>query len=171
MKYRVNIRFGEEPDTMPVGSVVATAAAFAPLNHDPMLHSSTFAGSPVAACAVSATIEVIRREGLVERAAQLGPIVVDMARHAQAAGCPHLVRDVRGRGLLVGIEFDTPEMATEYMMALLEHHVIPSYSLNCHPVPRLTPPATLDDADLAWLAAALADAARDLARISPRRVS
>jgi putrescine aminotransferase len=156
---------------MPVGGVVATAEAFAPLNNDPMLHSSTFAGNPVAACAAAATIDVIRREGLVERAARLGPIVLDLARDALSTHCPHLVRDVRGRGLLVGIEFDTPEMATEYMMALLEHHVIPSYSLNCHQVLRLTPPATLDDADLAWLAAALADAARDLARISPRRLS
>ena len=157
---------------MPVGGVVATAEAFAPLNDDPMLHSSTFAGNPVAACAAAATIDVIRREGLGRAGGAAGP---RSCSTWPATPCPptapHLVRDVRGRGLLVGIEFDTPEMATEYMMALLEHHVIPSYSLNCHQVLRLTPPATLDHADLAWLAAALADAARDLARISPRRRS
>ena len=148
---------------MPVGGVVATAAAFGPLNEDPLLHSSTFAGSPLAAAAVTATLGVLRDEGLVERSAILGRVVLDMARDVVAAHCPHLVREVRGRGLLVGIEFLSSDLATEFMMGLVERRVIPSYSLNCHRVLRLTPPATLDDADLDRLASALAGAARDLA--------
>jgi putrescine aminotransferase len=148
---------------MPVGGVVATAAAFAPLNDDPLLHSSTFAGSPLAAAAVTATIEVIRDEGLVGRSARLGRVVLDMATEVVAAHCPHLVRDVRGRGLLVGIEFLSADLATEFMMGLVDRRVIPSYSLNCQRVLRLTPPAVLDDADLNWLAEALAGAAQELA--------
>jgi putrescine aminotransferase len=152
---------------MPVGAVVATAAAFAPLNHDPMLHSSTFAGSPLAAVAASTTIEVIRREGLVERAADVGSVVLDLARQAVASHCPDLVREVRGQGLLVGLDFVSSDVATEFMMSLLDRRVIPSYSLNCHHVLRLTPPATLDRADLGWLAGALDGAAADIARLSP----
>lgn len=148
---------------MPIGGVVATAEAFAPLNEDPLLHSSTFAGSPLAAAAVTATIEVIRDEGLVERSARLGRVVLEMVADVVAAHCPHLVQAVRGRGLLVGIEFLTSDLATEFMMGLVERRVIPSYSLNCHRVLRLTPPAVLDDADLDWLAEALAGAARELA--------
>src|SRR5262249_15519962 len=52
---------------MPVGAVVATPEIFAPLNEDPLLHSSTFAGNPLAAVAASTTLDVIRSEGLVER--------------------------------------------------------------------------------------------------------
>jgi len=152
---------------MPVGAVVATAEAFAPLNEDPLLHSSTFAGSPLAAAAVAATIGVIRDEGLVERSASTGRIVVDMVREVVATHCPALVREVRGRGLLVGIEFLSSDLATEFMMGLLDRRVIPSYSLNCHRVLRLTPPATLDDADLDWLAGALAGSARELAASAP----
>ena len=148
---------------MPVGGVVATAEAFAPLNEDPLLHSSTFAGSPLAAAAVTATIDVIRDEALVERSARLGRIVLEMVSEVVGAHCPHLVREVRGRGLLVGIEFLSSDLATEFMMGLVDRRVVPSYSLNCHRVLRLTPPAILDDGDLAWLAEALAGAARELA--------
>jgi len=153
---------------MPVGAVIATAEAFAPLNDDPMLHSSTFAGSPLAAVAASATIDVIRREGLVARAAHLGPVIVDLALDAVSTHCPDLVVEVRGQGLLVGIEFVSADVATEFMMGLLERRVIASYSLNCHRVLRLTPPATLDQPDLDWLARALDGAARDLAHLSSR---
>ncbi|MGI8806999.1 MAG: aspartate aminotransferase family protein [Acidimicrobiales bacterium] len=148
---------------MPVGGVVATAEAFAPLNDDPLLHSSTFAGSPLAAAAVTATIDVIRDEALVERSARLGGVVLDMVAEVVAAHCPDLVRAVRGRGLLVGIEFLSSDLATEFMMGLVDRRVIPSYSLNCHRVLRLTPPAVLDDADLDRLADALAGSARELA--------
>jgi putrescine aminotransferase len=149
---------------MPVGGVIASSAIFAPLNDDPLLHSSTFAGNPMAAAAVSATIRVIRDEGLVERSAALGAIVTDLARAALDRHCPSLVREVRGRGLLIGLEFVSPDIATEFMLGLLERHVIPSYSLNSHHVLRLTPPALLDPADVDWLARALDGAAADLAR-------
>ena len=148
---------------MPVGGVMATAEAFAPLNEDPLLHSSTFAGSPLAAAAVTATIDVIRDEALVERSARLGQVVLEMVTDVVAAHCPHLVREARGRGLLIGIEFLSSDLATEFMMGLVERRVIPSYSLNCHRVLRLTPPAVLEDDDLNWLAEALAGSARELA--------
>jgi len=148
---------------MPVGGVVATAAMFAPLNADPLLHSSTFAGSPLAASAVSATIATIAAEGLLDRARALGHVVRELAAEAVTTHCPHLVTEVRGQGLLIGIDFVTSEAATEFLIGLLEQHVIPSYSLNSNNVLRLTPPAILDSADLEWLAQALTAAARHLA--------
>jgi len=149
---------------VPVGAVAATAAAFAPLNRDPLLHSSTFAGNPLAAAAVSATIATIRTERIVERSRDLGPAILAMAADAVLAYCPQLVREVRGRGLLIGIEFLASEHAANFLIALLERHVIASYSLNSHAVLRLTPPAILDAADLDWLGTALAEAARELGR-------
>jgi putrescine aminotransferase len=154
---------------MPVGAVVASPEVFAPLNADPLLHSSTFAGNPLAAAAVTATIQVIREEDLVARSRQLGEIVANLAREAVDRHCPTLVAEVRSRGLLVGVDFVSPDIATEFMLGLLDRRVIPSYSLNSHHVLRLTPPALLDDADLDWLATALDGAAADvaLADLSP----
>jgi putrescine aminotransferase len=152
---------------MPAGAVVASAELFAPLNADPLLHSSTFAGSPLAAAAVSATIAAITSEGLIERARDLGPQVRDAAAAAVTAHCPHLVAEVRGQGLLIGVDFVSAEAATEFLIGLLEEHVIASYSLNAGHVLRLTPPAILDAADLDWLARALTSAARHVSRVMP----
>ncbi|MCW2648980.1 MAG: aminotransferase class-III [Pseudonocardiales bacterium] len=153
---------------MPVGGVVATAEMFAPLNADPLLHSSTFAGSPLAATAVSATIAAIKSEGLIERTRELGPVVRELAIEAVAAHCAHAVTEVRGQGLLIGLDFVSPETATEFLIGLLDQHVIPSYSLNSSNVLRLTPPALLDSADLRWLGGALNAAAKHVARTVPR---
>jgi putrescine aminotransferase len=152
---------------MPVGGLVASAELFKPLDDDPLLHSSTFAGSPLAAAAVTATIGVIRDEGLVERSRWLGATVLEVVADAVEAHCQDLVREVRGRGLLIGIDFVSADAATEFMLGLIERRVIPSYSLNTHHVLRLTPPALLDGADLDWLAAALDGAARQAAATCP----
>ena len=152
---------------MPVGGVVATEAMFAPLNADPLLHSSTFAGNPLAAAAVTATIGAIESEGLVERTRELGPQVRGLAEDAVGRHCPHLVTEVRGEGLLVGIEFVSSDVATEFLMGLLDEQVIPSYSLNSSNVLRLTPPAVLDAVDLGWLGRALDVAARRVGTTVP----
>ncbi len=152
---------------MPVGGVVASAPLFAPLNADPLLHSSTFAGSPLAAAAVSATIGAITSEGLIERTRELGPRVRDLAADAVTAHCPHLVTEVRGQGLLIGVDFVSADAATEFLIGLLDEQVIPSYSLNCSNVLRLTPPAILDAADLDWLGRALTSAAKHVSRVVP----
>lgn len=144
---------------VPVGGVLATAELFAPLNADPLLHSSTFAGSPLAAAAVSATIDAIHTEGLIERTRELGPLVTDLARDAVDRHCPQHVNEVRGEGLLIGIDFDSAYAATEFLIGLIENQVIPSYSLNSSNVLRLTPPALLDQADLDRLGRALKSAA------------
>ncbi|MCW2528263.1 MAG: aminotransferase class-III, partial [Pseudonocardiales bacterium] len=153
---------------MPVGGVAATAELYAPLNADPLLHSSTFAGSPLAAAAVSATIKVLKEDGLIERARALGPQLQDLVREAVSAHCPQVVNEVRGEGLLIGIDFVSAEAATEFMMGMLEEQVIPSYSLNSSNVLRLTPPALLDLKDLEWLARALNSSARALGRTFSR---
>jgi putrescine aminotransferase len=152
---------------MPVGGVVASPELFAPLNADPLLHSSTFAGSPLAAAAVTATIGVIKSEGLLERTLELGPQIRDLAAGAVTAHCPHLVSEVRGQGLLIGVDFVSPDAAAEFLIGLLDQHVISSYSLNSSNVLRLTPPAILDAADLDWLARALTSAARHVSRVVP----
>ena len=152
---------------MPVGGVVASARLFAPLNADPLLHSSTFAGSPLAAAAVSATIRTIKSEGLIERTRELGPRIRDLAVGAVMAHCPHLVTEVRGKGLLIGVDFVSADAATEFLTGLLDARVIPSYSLNAGNVLRLTPPAILDAADLGWLERALMSAARHASRAIP----
>jgi putrescine aminotransferase len=151
---------------MPVGAVITTPELFAPIDDDPLLHSSTFAGNPLASAAVTATIDVLRDEELVERSAELGDQVLGVVREALADVPPGVVLDVRGRGLLIGIELASGALATELLLGLVERRVVPSYSLNSHQVLRLTPPAVLSETDLAWLADAVRSAAEHVGRVA-----
>jgi putrescine aminotransferase len=140
---------------MPVGAVVATPEAYGPLDDEPLLHSSTFAGNPLATAAAVATLGVLRSEGLVERAAALGAELQQIVREGVAALPPDVVREVRCRGLMVGIEFVRPHHAALFLEEMLDERVIVSYSLNADAVARLTPPAVLGSEHLVWLREAL----------------
>ena len=147
---------------LPVSAVVATSEAFEGLNRDPFIHTSTFAGTPLAAATARATIEVIEDEHIVERAAALGARLLPEVQGAlgEAGG---LVRDVRGVGLLIAIEFEAEHLAGEFVMELLQRKVIVSHSLNANRVVRLTPPAILTDAHVSWLLDALTGSAAAVA--------
>ena len=110
---------------------------------------------------------VIKSDGLIERARELGPQVRELALDAVTVHCPHLVTEVRGQGLLIGVDFVSADAATEFLIGLLDSRVIPSYSLNAGHVLRLTPPAILEAADLDWLGRALTSAARHVSRVVP----
>ncbi|MFI8091998.1 aspartate aminotransferase family protein [Streptomyces sp. NPDC086080] len=152
---------------VPVAAAVATAEAFAAFDRDPFLHTSTFSAAPLAMAAAEAAIGVIEDEGLVERAAALGGRILTALRAAVARHCPHLVREVRGLGLLIGIEFDEAGLAGEFLLELLARDVIANHSLNAHTVVRLTPPAVLAEPELDHLDDALDGAFRALAQRFP----
>jgi putrescine aminotransferase len=147
---------------VPVAAMVATATAYKPFGDDPFLHTSTFAGSPIAMAAATAAVTAIRDEGLVERAASLGARMLADLR-AALAPCGPLLRDVRGAGLLIGLEFDDPGTALDLVLDLLDRGVLVNHSLNAHRVVRLTPPAVLTDAEADRVVEAVATAASGLA--------
>lgn len=86
------------------------------------LHTSTFLGHPGACAAALKTLEILARDGLVERSRRLGALLLqrllDLKTRQPAIG------DVRGRGLLVGIELiedpDTRQPATALGVGLMK---------------------------------------------------
>lgn len=156
---------------MPVSAVVATEAAFAPLNRDVSIHSSTFAGMPLAMAAVTATLEVIEEEGIVERARELGPRLLEVVRSAVADSCPHLVSDVRGDGLMLGIELPSATIAADLLIQLQRRRVLTSASFNAREVIRFTPPAILEEEHIEWLDRALREAGEAIASVHPEPVA
>jgi putrescine aminotransferase len=146
---------------VPVSAMIASSAAYEKLNQSPLLHTSTFSGNPLGASAVRATIEVMRSENVPAKAHALGEIL--LARFATLrTRHTRLLRDVRARGILMGFEFRADYLAGDFMGELLSKNVIVSYSLNAHRVVRLTPPAFLSDADVAWLVDAVEESMRIL---------
>jgi acetylornithine/LysW-gamma-L-lysine aminotransferase len=81
-------------------------------------HGTTFGGNPVACAAARATIDFIETEGLVQRAAELGE---RLGRGLRAIQSP-LIRDVRGLGLMVGIELR--QKSGPYLAALAGRGVL-----------------------------------------------
>jgi putrescine aminotransferase len=148
---------------MPVSAVLATPEAFRPFDRNNRLHTSTFGGSPLAMAAVIATIEVINRDHLVERARILGDLLIAGLNEALQPLCPDIVCQVRGRGLLIGIELATPTDAATLQRRLLRGGVITAAPLGVDTVVRLTPPAILNEQDLQELLDIVGTAARSIA--------
>ncbi len=133
---------------VPIAAMVATPRAYAPFAKDPYLHTSTFAGSPLACAAATATIGVIHDEQIVARAARIGALLLREMRIVCAGLRPAGLVEVRGRGLLLGIEFEHPGAVGELALQLLERGVLSCHSLNSSRVLRFTPPAVLDDQEI-----------------------
>ena len=148
---------------VPAGAVVATPEVFDVLNANPLLHTSTYGGNPLASAAAIATIEVLEDENLVQRAATLGSRLLAATQSILTETAdPHLIRDIRGQGLMIGLDCTAPSVAAELYAALLARGVITSYSLNASSVLRLTPPAILDETHIDWLLTALHGAISEL---------
>jgi len=148
---------------IPVAAVVASESAYQPFDRDPFLHTSTFAASPVAMAAAAAAVTAISDDGLIDRARGIGEHLLTELR-ALSTSYPELVTEVRGMGLLIGVEFPAEQLAGELMLELLERGVIVNHSLNAHKVIRLTPPAVLDGTGIDWLLDAFAGAAKAVHR-------
>ncbi|MEC3956859.1 aspartate aminotransferase family protein [Nocardia sp. CDC153] len=135
---------------VPIGAVVTTAQLYAPFAKDPYLHSSTFAASPIACAAASAAIRALRAENIVSRAAGLGERLIDAVREIVSSHPGSGPIEVRGRGLLIGIEFPEPGLVGDLYLNLVDRGVLVNHSLNSPTVLRLTPPAVLsaDELDL-----------------------
>jgi len=89
---------------LPIGAVVSgpgLADVF-----QPGKHGSTFGGNPLACAAALATLQVIEDEDLVNRAASMGATFMEGLRGLMA-GHPQ-IKEVRGRGLMIGMEMDAP---------------------------------------------------------------
>jgi 4-aminobutyrate aminotransferase/(S)-3-amino-2-methylpropionate transaminase len=88
-----------------------------PISEGEALHTQTFLGHPPSCAAALASIAIMEEEKLVERSADCGAFALERLR-ARCEGRPGVV-EVRGRGLLLAVELDTPERAsTAYARAL-----------------------------------------------------
>lgn len=147
---------------VPIGAMIATEEAYEPFGRDHLLHTSTFGGSPLACAAAHAALGVMHEEDVVARAASQGARLLAAVRDL-CTGRRELVREVRGRGLLIGVEFTTAGAAAETVLELLERGVLVNHSLNAARVLRLTPPALLEERHTALFLESLDAALRAVA--------
>lgn len=122
---------------LPLGAFVGREEVMATLSSDPPLcHVTTFGGHPLSCAAGLAALEVLQTEGLIERARQLGE---DWQKELARALAPY-AQHVRGKGLLVGVEFASAEFTRRFTARCLELGLIVNWTLHCDNVVRLAPP-------------------------------
>jgi putrescine aminotransferase len=144
---------------LPVSAIAARSEVARPFRMSPSHASSTFCGYPLGAAAVTATIAAMRDERIVEAARRTGATVARLLAAATgAAVADGTVRDVRGVGLLHGVELEHPRTAVVFASALLDGGVVCCRSSASSTTVRLTPPAVLDDEAVATLKRGLAHA-------------
>ncbi|MEW6661535.1 MAG: aspartate aminotransferase family protein [Bacillota bacterium] len=141
---------------MPIGAFTTKKEIFEPFNENPYLHSSTFGGNPLACAAGYAAIETILQDGLLERAARLGDYAISKLNLLKEQ-FPRVIADVRGKGLLIGIELEDEGSGGFLVSRLLEHGVIVVVSLNKPKVIRFMPPAIISDEQLDFSLSAFAE--------------
>ena len=119
---------------------------------EPGEHGSTFGGSPMAAAIGIAALEVLENENLAERSAELGEYFMSELRKIATP----IVKEVRGRGLLIGVEL-YPEAggARRYCEMLLAEGIL-AKETHDHVI-RFAPPLVIEKTDLDWALAIIAD--------------
>ncbi|MEW5761764.1 MAG: aspartate aminotransferase family protein [Bacillota bacterium] len=158
---------------MPIGAYLTTdeiwKRAYGSMERA-LLHTSTFGGNSLACAAAIAALEVILDEDLPARAAASGAYL--LSRLEELKGKYPLLKDVRGRGLLVGLEFAEARrgvtalgvlqrLSDEFLGSLVagellnDHGVLTAYTLNNPNVIRLEPPLAVDREHLDYVLSAL----------------
>jgi len=117
-KWFAHQHYGITPDIMTMAKALGGGTAIGAICARPEVakflvpgtHASTFGGNPLAAAAGVAVFEAIARDGLLENARKTGAYLVKRLQ-AMSARHPGLVREIRGKGLMVGMELSRPGAA------------------------------------------------------------
>ena len=127
---------------IPIGAFLARAELWTPFERDYKVHSTTFGGNPLACAAALATIGVIEDEGLLENAAARGEELL-AGLESIAADFPYFIRAVRGRGLIIGMDFNDADVGTLFIGEMSKNGVLTAYGLNQPKMIRIEPPLNI----------------------------
>jgi putrescine aminotransferase len=123
---------------MPLSAFVSTAEIWEVLVPNPIIHSTTFGGNPLACAAGLAAIQVTLEEDLPGQAAQKGDFLL------RELGClqqqyPEVLKEAHGKGLLIGMEFPTQEIGWKVASGLFKRGVLVAGTYSRAQVIRIEP--------------------------------
>ena len=135
---------------IPCAAFHTTDEIFKSFHPNPFYHTSTFGANPMATTAAATTIQALQDENLVARSAEMGEYFKSGLKHLQKR-FPEIIRDVRGRGLLIGMEIGDAKIGESLAHRMFDRNVLVAYTLNKPEVIRIEPPLiiTRDLIDLA----------------------
>ncbi|EGH66969.1 ornithine aminotransferase [Pseudomonas syringae pv. actinidiae str. M302091] len=130
----------------PISAALFTSKLFDAAARDPVVHASSFAGSALAGAVVNAVLDVVSAPDFTLRVQRLGDRVLSYLRQRLADN--PLITDIRGQGLMIGVEFKRLDHVGEMIIEAAKRHLLLAFCLTDPKVLRLYPPAVISDADL-----------------------
>ncbi len=105
---------------VPIGAMLCTDAAARAIT--PGMHGTTFGGNPLAVGVAIAVIDEMKRSNLLAHVIETGDYFQSRLRALQAKH-PAIV-DVRGRGLMIGVELNSADLAKQVLAGMLQQHIL-----------------------------------------------
>eukprot|EP01133_Synstelium_polycarpum_P016481 gene16481-19596_t len=144
--------FGIEPDIlllakalgggMPMGAFIANKEVMGVFKENPILgHITTFGGHPVSCSAGLASLEVILEEKLLKTVAAKSELFRTLLVHP-------LIREVRGMGLMLGIQLDSFQQVESLSRLCRERGVVIDWFLHCETAMRIAPPLIISEEEI-----------------------
>lgn len=139
---------------MPLGGFLARREimrAFA--ENPPLCHVTTFGGHPISCASALAALNFTEEENLPQRAKIMGVKLKEalkkIAEDYQVKGMSE-IEDVRGKGLMLGIEFSKKETTKAFVKSCLEKGLIVGGTLHTEKVVRIAPPLVINEEEIDW---------------------
>ncbi len=127
---------------MPIGAFTASEKLMKLLSHDPKLgHITTFGGNPVIAAAALATLRELTESDLINQTFQKETLFRKLLKHP-------LIKEVRGKGLMLAILFDSLEIASEVILTCKKQGLLLFWLLFESKAVRITPPLTISETEI-----------------------
>jgi len=127
---------------LPLGAFVSRPEIMGTLAHDPPLsHVTTFGGHPLSCAAGLAALDYALEQRLDERARRLGAQWLESLAELRGP----VLREVRGRGMLLGLDLASPELTRSFCQRAFAHRLILNWTLHRDTVVRLAPPLVITE--------------------------
>lgn len=127
---------------LPIGAFTASREHMLTLSDQPKLgHITTFGGNPVIASAALATLKEITETNLMEQVPRKEELFRKLLKH-------RLIKDVRGKGLMLAVMVESSEIASEIILKCQEKGLILFWLLFEGRAIRITPPLTISEAEI-----------------------
>ncbi len=127
---------------MPIGAFTASEKLMKLFTHNPKLgHITTFGGNPVIAAAALATLKELTESDLILQTFQKEKLFRKLLNHP-------LIKEVRGKGLMLAILFDSPEIASEVILTCKKQGLLLFWLLFEDKAARITPPLTISETEI-----------------------
>ncbi len=145
--------YGVAPDIMtmakamsggvfPISAAIVTPEVIQGIVENPWYLTNTFAGSAPGCAAALAAIEMMESENIADQSRDKGEYFKSGLTQI-AAEFPHVIREVRGKGLWIGVEFNCADFGGKVSSGLFERDVLSAHTINNPRVMRLQPPAVI----------------------------